>query len=121
MAFCVFLMKYRRSNKQTKSVNDKAKRELADSMRRFSKREEMAERMSAFQPKKLLPKSWIDKDKPPPKEMKEESPPVKENVDNNIIEDESKAEKQNKICSRSVLNVRFESEIFTRNATNSSV
>ena len=85
-----------RSNKQTKSVNDKAKRELADSMRRFSKREEMAERMSAFQPKKLLPKSWIDKDKPPPKEMKEESPPVKENVDNNIIEDESKAEKQNK-------------------------
>ena len=36
----------------------KSKRELADSMRRFPKKEEMAERLSAFQPKTLAPKSW---------------------------------------------------------------
>ena len=82
-----------KSNKESKSVKDKAKRELADSMRRFSKKEEMAERMSAFQPKKFLPKSWTDKDKQP-KEIKQETP-EKEN-DNINIEDESKSEKQNK-------------------------
>merc|ERR1712062_85985 len=58
--------------------SEKSKRELADSMRRFSKKEEMAERLSAFQPIKLVPKSWTDKDKQQPKETKKESP-VKEN------------------------------------------
>ena len=82
-----------KSNEQSKAVKDKAKRELADSMRRFSKKEEMAERMSAFQPKKLIPKSWTDKPKLS-KEIQQESP-VNENVVN-IIEDESKSEKLNR-------------------------
>ena len=82
-----------KANTKSKAVSEKSKRELADSMRRFSKKEEMAERLSAFQPIKLVPKSWTDKDKQP-KETKKESP-VKENVEK-IIEEDTKSEKQNR-------------------------
>ena len=45
---------------QSKFKKDSGKRELAESMRRFSKKEIMADRLSAFQPKNILSKPKIE-------------------------------------------------------------
>ena len=68
------------------STKAKSKRELADSMRRFPKKEEMAERLSAFQPKTLAPKSW-NKDSKKDSEDKEADKKEKERESKDIKEE----------------------------------
>ena len=68
------------------STKGKSKRELADSMRRFPKKEEMAERLSAFQPKTLAPKSW-NKDSKKDSEDKEADKKEKERESKDIKEE----------------------------------
>ena len=71
--------KFNPTTESTKVGTEKSKRDLADSMRRIPVKEEMAERLSAFQPKNLVPKSWT---KLPTKEKE-------------ILEDKSVEEKKN--------------------------
>ena len=71
--------KFNPSTESTKVGTEKSRRDLADSMRRIPVKEEMAERLSAFQPKSLVPKSWT---KQPAKEKE-------------MIEDKSVEEKKN--------------------------
>ena len=66
----------------------KSKRELADSMRRFPKKEEMAERLSAFQPKTLAPKSW-NKDSKKDSEDKDADKKEKERESKDIKEEKN--------------------------------
>ena len=71
--------KFNPTSESAKVGTEKSKRDLADSMRRIPVKEEMAERLSAFQPKNLVPKSWT---KQPAKEK-------------DIVEDKSVEEKKN--------------------------
>ena len=74
--------KIRPATEDSSFNKERSKRELADSMRRIPKKEEMADRLSAFQPKNLLPKSWISPVKEKTKDEKKipEEPSEKPSV-----------------------------------------
>ena len=87
---------FKQNNKveNSNSYKEKSKRDLAESMRRFPKKEEMAERLSAFQPKNLVPKTIKNdsdnnnnKEKQSPDKEKAEDPRLNSSNRNSVILD----------------------------------
>ena len=76
--------KFKPSAESSRVGTEKSKRDLADSMRRIPVKEEMAERLSAFQPKSLVPKSWT---KGTAKEKEVLKPKTEEDNKNDNIEE----------------------------------